>query len=138
MRFGFCIFLILLVWASAAWAYIAAQKILAEPGVITYQEYQGRYHFTPEEYSAFKQYLADNKEVKIIKMDVYSSSDPLVEFTLAVGSSLHIPYGEQTKQLETEHSIIMTIFVMTNIIISMVAIGLTLFTLRPFFGIEPL
>lgn len=57
-----------------------------------YQEYTGRLLFSEQEYRQFKQYLADNPEIKINKATELSSSPVLVEISLTIPSNIHIPY----------------------------------------------
>ena len=62
-------------------------------------EYEGRIYFDNlAEYQEFKEYLATNPDIKIVELEVLSSSDPLVDFKLTVNSDKFVPYGAATSR----------------------------------------
>ncbi|KKN27707.1 hypothetical protein LCGC14_0861830 [marine sediment metagenome] len=67
--------------------------------VITSRVYSGRIYFeVEEEYSQFKKYLATHPEVRIQKLDVLSSSDPLVDMRIEAPAETIFPYGKVVKE----------------------------------------
>ena len=68
-----------------------------EPDEI-WRTYEGRLYLAADEYEQFKQYLADNPEVQIGKLDVYSSPSALIEMKLTAPANIDVPYGEMTKE----------------------------------------
>ena len=66
-------------------------------GEIYYQTYEGRVLLSEGEWTVFKEILADNQDIKIERLDAYTSSSPLVDFVLKTPSVFEFPFGEVTK-----------------------------------------
>ena len=57
--------------------------------------YTGRLYLVEEEYSQFKQYLANHPEVIINKMDVMSSPDAVIDMIIKAPPETIVPYGKE-------------------------------------------
>lgn len=68
-------------------------------GVIECQTYEGRLYLKADEYSQFKQYLANHPEVTMSKLEVISPPDALIDFEFKSPSTTIVPYGELTHTL---------------------------------------
>lgn len=66
--------------------------------VVVSRTYEGRLYLPTGEYESFKQYLADNPQVEIARLDVLSSPNALVDMSLVAPADTLVPYGEVVKE----------------------------------------
>lgn len=66
--------------------------------VVVSRTYEGRLYLPAGEYEEFKEFLADNPQVRIAKLDVLSSPNALVDMSLVAPADTPVPYGEIVKE----------------------------------------
>ena len=64
--------------------------------VVVSRTYEGRLYLPAEEYETFKEYLADNPQVEISRLEVLSSPNALIDMSLTAPADTIVPYGEIT------------------------------------------
>lgn len=82
--------------------------------VVVSRTYEGRLYLPAGEYESFKQYLADNPQVEIARLDVLSSPNALVDMSLVAPGDTVVPYGEVVDERRQSDKVILAlIFPMT-------------------------
>ena len=66
--------------------------------VVVSRTYEGKLYLPAEEYETFKQYLAENPQVEILRLDVLSSPNALIDLVLVAPADTIVPYGEVAKE----------------------------------------
>lgn len=96
---GLLIIMVLAGYGYGVWW--AVDDYNANKDVVVSRTYEGRLYLPTEEYETFKQYLADNPQVKISRLDVLSSPNALVDMRLTAPADTIVPYGEITYEQTT-------------------------------------